>query len=255
MPYPATFHQPQRTIPWQTTPPVFGNIGAQAQSMYNPCFGTPVAASTAYNNQMAYPAQPRESQFEGPGFNHMLLSTQNLPQGATYNPKPTYMAGKEYYTSQQFNGPGQEGLQHRPRTQCLPAEETEVHAVPGVCAPMGQGNCGVQREIIAGRDVSGGRGASCVEKDMPTTRPARHTTHAATSSRGRALHEQHESTTEQMPVTDTSNGTILLSTNSSKSSPPYTSSQRKQLRVQEKFYLKEVKRSIAEGRVPQVRLQ
>jgi hypothetical protein len=32
-------------------------------------------------------------------------------------------------------------------------------------------------------------------------------------------------------------------------------SQRKQLRVEEKSYLKEVKRSIAEGRVPQVRLQ
>jgi hypothetical protein len=32
-------------------------------------------------------------------------------------------------------------------------------------------------------------------------------------------------------------------------------SQRKQLRTEEKSYLKEVKRSIAEGRVPQVRLQ
>jgi hypothetical protein len=32
-------------------------------------------------------------------------------------------------------------------------------------------------------------------------------------------------------------------------------SQRKQLRVEEKSYLKEVKRSIAEGRVPQVRLE
>jgi hypothetical protein len=48
---------------------------------------------------------------------------------------------------------------------------------------------------------------------------------------------------------------MLLSTNSSKSSPPYTSSQRKQLRVEEKSYLKEVKRSIAEGRVPQVQLR
>jgi hypothetical protein len=47
----------------------------------------------------------------------------------------------------------------------------------------------------------------------------------------------------------------MLSSNSSKLSPPYTLSQRKQLRVEEKSYLKEVKRSIAEGRVPQVRLQ
>ena len=53
----------------------------------------------------------------------------------------------------------------------------------------------------------------------------------------------------------TSNSPILLSSNSSKSSPPYTLSQRKQLRVEEKLYLKEVKRSIAEGKVPQVRLQ
>ena len=46
-----------------------------------------------------------------------------------------------------------------------------------------------------------------------------------------------------------------LRTNSSKSSQPYTLSQRKQLRVEEKSYLKEVKRSIAEGRVPQIKLQ
>ena len=56
-------------------------------------------------------------------------------------------------------------------------------------------------------------------------------------------------------MTYTNNSPMLLSTNCSKSSPPYTSSQRKQLRVEEKCYLKEVKRSIAEGRVPQVRLQ
>ena len=53
----------------------------------------------------------------------------------------------------------------------------------------------------------------------------------------------------------TSNSPILLSSNSSKSSPPYTLSQRKQLRIEKNSYLKEVKRSIAKGRVPQVRLQ
>jgi hypothetical protein len=46
-------------------------------------------------------------------------------------------------------------------------------------------------------------------------------------------------------VAHTDNSPILLSSNSSKSSPPYTLSQRKQLRVEEKLYLKEVKRSIA----------
>ena len=60
---------------------------------------------------------------------------------------------------------------------------------------------------------------------------------------------------EKMPMVQTSNSPILSMTNSSKSSPPYTLSQRKQLRVEEKSYLTEVKRSIAEGRVPQVRLQ
>jgi hypothetical protein len=61
--------------------------------------------------------------------------------------------------------------------------------------------------------------------------------------------------TEEVPPLQTTNNPTLLSSNSSKSSPPYTLSQRKQLRVEEKSYLKEVKRSIAEGRVPQVRLQ
>ena len=227
--------------------------------MYNPCFGTPIASTTAYNNQLAYPGHPRESQFEGPSSNHMLLPIHNLPQGAAYSPKPGYMAGKEYYTSQQFHGPAQESTQHRPRTQCVPVEDIEGHVVPGIVAPLGQGNCGVQRELLAGRDTSGGRGASCMEKDTETARPARQSSHAngsaPTPSRGGASRQQHESTTEHIPGTETSNGPILLSANSSKSSPPYTSSQRKQLRVEEKSYLKEVKRSIAEGRVPQVRLQ
>ena len=56
------------------------------------------------------------------------------------------------------------------------------------------------------------------------------------------------------PVTHLNNSPTLLRTISSKLLPPYTLSQRKQLRVEEKSYLKEVKRSIAEGRVPQVRL-
>ena len=69
------------------------------------------------------------------------------------------------------------------------------------------------------------------------------------------MRDQRDSTMEDVLPTQTSSNPILLSTDSSKSSPPYTSSQRKQLRVEERSYLKEVKRSIAEGRVPQVRLQ
>jgi hypothetical protein len=131
--------------------------------------------------------------------------------------------------------------------------------VQGIVAPLGQGSSGVPRTLQSQRDASAGRGASVMENESGTGRHARHalngidSTH--TSSRGGDLRQQREPTTEQMPVTETSNGTILLSTNSSKSSLPYTLSQRKQSRVEERSYLKEVKRSIAEGRVPQVRLE
>ena len=57
-----------------------------------------------------------------------------------------------------------------------------------------------------------------------------------------------------MQMAPTNNRPSTLSTNCSKSSPPYTSSQRKALRVEEKLYLKEMKQSIAEGRVPRVHL-
>ena len=132
VPYPATFHQPQLSIPWQTTQPVFGNLGGRQQSMYSPCFGTPVAQSSAYNNQLAYPNPPRESQLEGQSSNHVLLPIHNLPQGATYSPNPGYTAGKDYYSSQQFHGARQDSTQHRPRTQCLPLEDTGGHAAPGI---------------------------------------------------------------------------------------------------------------------------
>ena len=93
--------------------------------MYNPCIGTHVAPSNAFNNQLSYPTFQRESQFEGPSSNHVLLPVHNLPQGATYSPHPGYVQGKEYYTSQQFHGSGQESSQPRPRTQCLPMEDAE----------------------------------------------------------------------------------------------------------------------------------
>jgi hypothetical protein len=138
-------------------------------------------------------------------------------------------------------------------------EDTEGHTVTGRLAPTSQGHYGGQRDVNAGRDSSVGRGGSVIEKNTLPTRVALQagsgTATAPTPSREAAMRQQRESTTDQLPVTDTSNGPIMLSTNSSKSSPPYTLSQRKQLRVQEKSYLKEVKRSIAEGRVPQVRLE
>ena len=227
--------------------------------MYNPHFGTPVAPSNPFNSQLTYPAQQREGHFEGPSSNHILLPMHNLPQGATYSPHPGYVQGKEYYTTQPFHGLGQDNLQPRPRAQCPPVEDARVHAMPGTAAISVQGNCGVQREMQVGRDMSDAPGNSPGQKDIqsgnPTRQAIRGTGSAQTSAGGGALHQEHDSVSELMPVTIPSDSPILLSSNSSKSSPPYPSSQRKQLRLEEKCYLKEVKRSIAEGRVPQVRLQ
>ena len=260
MPYSAMYHQLHGTVPWQSAQQTFGTIGGQQQTIFNQCLGTPVAASNAYTNQLSYPTQPREGQFRGTSSNRMLLPLPTLPQAATTSSQPAYMQGKEYYTSQQLHGSGHESTQHRPRTIGMPMEHTEGQ--PVVVPPLRQSNSDVQREMQASRETSGGRGDSCTEKGPETTRPApsaigrraSHTSSSAhTSSAGGTLREQHDSMAEQTP--ETRHNPILLSTNSSKSSPPYTSSQRKQLRIEEKSYLKEVKRSIAEGRVPQVRLQ
>ena len=264
MPYSATYQQPQSTVPWQTAQPVFGTLGGRGQSMYPPCIGTPIASPNAYNNQLSYPAQPQDSQFEGTSSNRMLLPFHNLPQGATFSSQPGYMLGKEYYNSQHLHGSGHESTQPRLGTPCMPAELAEGQVGPGVGPPTGQARCEGPREFLAERDTSGGRGDSSIEKGAKTARVtpstlgrrAIHTTSSAhTSSGGGTLREQHDSVKEQTPVIHTSNSPILLSANSSKSSPPYTLSHRKQLRVEEKSYLKEVKRSIAEGRMPQVRLQ
>ena len=257
--HPATFHQPERTIPWRDSQPVFGNSGVRSQPLYNPYFGNPNASTNAYNSQLAYSAQPRESQFDATVGNHMLPGVHNMPHGQIFSPQPGYMAAQEYYTSSQFHGLGQEGVLYRPLNHGMPMDGPAGRALPGVVEPTGQGTCGVQRESHLGFDKSIGRGARTLEKEFETTPRAhqatRPTASAPTPTRGSTLRQQPESTTEHTPVSNTSNVPVLLSTNSSKSPPPYMSSQRKHLRVAEKFYLKEVKRSIAEGRVPQVRLE
>ena len=120
---------------------------------------------------------------------------------------------------------------------------------------------GAQIFVQATRDARGGRGTSCPDKDSvtPAPRPStlgrstiNQTPSAQRQSGGGTLRDQHDSMMEDLTPTQNNNNPPLLSSNTSKSSPPYTSSQRKQLRVEEKSYLKEVKRSIAEGKVPQV---
>ena len=225
--------------------------------MYKTYIDTPVQQSPPFNNQMSYPAPQRESQFEGPSSVHRLVTVHNLPQGATYNQHPGYMQGEFEYTSQQSHGLGQERSHPRSRGPCFSVDNASGQVVQDTGAPSAQGNCGVQRHMQVGRNTSEGHGPPRAEKDPDTSRPTRHANLATCSAQpsrgGGGLAEQLDSTPRQTPMTRTSNSP--MPTDSSKSTPPYTSSQRKQLRVEEKSYLKEVKRSIAEGRVPQVRLQ
>ena len=264
MPYRASYHQAQTTIPWPNAQPVFGQIGPPGQQMYSPCIGTPVASSNAYNNQLTYAAQLGEGPYEGPNSNHILAPVCNLPQGVILQSQPGHLPPGEFYASQQFRGSGHENTQLQTGSNCMPLEVSEGQGMRGAGPPTGQGQSGVQREMPVARDTKGVRATPCADKEAgiaataPSTmghRAGNPPSSAYNTSGPGTLHDQHDSTMEQMQVAHTSNNTILLSSNSSKSSLPYTLSQRKQLRVEEKLYLKEVKKSIAEGRVPQVRLQ
>ena len=263
VPYTTSYQQSRNPhIPWQNGQGVFGSIGPPTQSMYNPCMGTPYASSNAYNSQMTYPAVPRESQYEGTNASHRMLPMHNLHNGAPFNSQPHNLAGNEFYLSQQFKGAGHENTQLR--AQCMPIEDVHGQGIPGVVLPVGTGPCVPQSSVPATTDVRGGRGAPCLDTEVETPTPAPstlgrrasiQTSSVPTTTGAGVLRDLHDSPMEDVLPMQTSNNSILLSTNSSKSSPPYTSSQRKQLRVEEKSYLKEVKRSIAEGRVPQVTLQ
>ena len=166
------------------------------------------------------------------------------------------MMGHEYYNSQQPHGPV-------PGTHSMPSDPAVSQQGPGHAQPMGPGRCEIPSTFHSERDTSGGRGVSSTEKGAdharttPLATPRRGintTSSAPLSSEGCTPRDQVDSLKDHTPLKHTNNSPIMLNTNSSKSSAPYTLSQRKQLRVEEKFYLKEVKRSIAEGRVPQVRL-
>lgn len=264
MPFQASYHQAQSTIPWPTAQPVFGQIGPPGQQMYSSCIGTPVASSNGYSNQLTYVAQPREGPYEGLNSNHILAPVQNLTQGAMLHSQPGHLAPGEFYASQPFRASGHENAQLRPRSNCGQLEVSEGQGMRAVGVPTGHGQGGVQRELPVASDKMGLRASPSAVPEAeiaatPTgTLGRRNNNPPSTAYRTGGpgtLHDQHDSTMEQMQVAHTSSSPIMLSSNSSKSSPPYTLSQRKQLRVEEKSYLKEVKRSIAEGRVPQVRLQ
>ena len=143
-------------------------------------------------------------------------------------------------------------------------EAAEGEAVAGALAAMGQGISGQHGETHPARDTEGCHVESNQVRGVESARPAPSTpcrqvvapfANAHTSSKGGALRNWRHSMKEPSPVKNTNSSPTLLSTNSSKSSTPSTLSQRKQLKVEEKSYLKEMKRSIAKSRVPQVRLQ
>ena len=265
MPQSATYQQQQTPINWQTTQPVFPTLGGRGQSHCNTCIGTPIASQNAYHNQSSYPSQPREPNFAGTSSNPGLLQQfHNLPQGASFGSQPGYMHEKEYYNSQSMHGAPHESLQPRQGRQHMPPESAEGQNGPGGVLTMGPGGCEGLREHPAARDGNGGRGDFSTDLGRE---PARRT---PSTQRGRAIHTSSstrispgggtnrdlaETRKEHLPVLHTHNSPRVLSSNSSKSSPLYTLSQRKQHRVEGQSYLKEVKRSIAEGRVPQVRLE
>ena len=264
MPYQASYHQAQSTIPWPTAQPVFGQIGPPGQPMYSSCIGRPVASSNGYSNQFTYAAQPREGPHEGHTSGHMLAPVQNLTQSAMLHSQPGLLASGEFYAPQPLRASGHENTQLRPRSNRGHLEDSEGLGMRAVGDPAGHGQGESYSELPVARERMGVRASPSAapedsiaatptgtlgrrNKDPPST--------ACTPGGPGTLHDQHDSTMEQMQVAHTSSSPIMLRSNSSKSSPPYMLSQRKQLRVEEKSYLKEVKRSIAEGRVPQVRLQ
>ena len=266
MPYAPGYHQSRGTIPWQSSQPVFGNSGPGSQPMYPRAMGTPVASSNAYNSQMTYSPSPSSSQYEGVNGSHRLVPMHNLPHVPTYSSQPGHMAAPEFYISQHRNSSGPEITQPCPPRQSIPFEDVQGQSMAGGVPPVGRGNLVPvpDQSVHATADARGGRGAPGACQEAEATTPvastlARSATHQAsnapTTSAGGMLRDTHVSMTEEVLPVQTRNNPVLLSTDSSKSSPPYTSSQRKALRVEEKSYLKEVKKSIAEGRVPQVRLE
>jgi hypothetical protein len=153
MPYTTPYHQQHNGIPWPNVQPVFSSMGGVPQTMYNPCFGTSVAPSNAYNNHNPYASQSRDTHFDGTSSGHVMLPQHNRPQGPPFGSPASHMTGAEYYTSGPVQSSGVESHQTRARPQCFPGPVSEGGAV----AAMGPGSCGPQRQTPSTRDTRGGR--------------------------------------------------------------------------------------------------
>ena len=257
------YHQTQSIVPLQPPQQVFETPSRRGHSGYSQRIGTPVASANAYRNQMQHAPQHRQSGMEGTTSNRVFRPFQ-ATQGAHPNLQPVYSHGKDHYNPQQFHEPQHGSPMLGRGSYCLPEENFEGHRdQQGALPPPDQGRPGYLRDPYAVGDGNSGRGDNSTDVGLETPRPippslaccVNHSTSSGrTSSGGGTNHGQHYSFQNPTPRNHPNNSPNLLRTDSSKSSPPYMLSQRKQLRVEEKSYLKEVKRSIAEGRVPQVRL-
>ena len=263
MPYHSSYHPPNSQASWHSAPPVFGTRDRPGPSTYNDRMGTPRRDSVTYDHHLRYAPSPRERQHEAPNSSHSRHPQYDPPQGPAISSQPRHRAGEDYYHSQQFRDSGRELTQGRQPTEWMPPQDADTGNLRGLGQPIGDGSHGLQRPKSSARNTRGGRVAARAGEgdEITTTTPSRlprghiaSTSGSYTPSGPGTLHDLHDSTLEPTPMADTSNSSNPLSTNASKSSPPYTLSQRKQLRAEEKSYLKEVKRSIAEGRVPQVTL-
>ena len=259
----GAYHQTQSTVPWQTHQQDLGTPTGRGHSGYNQRSGTPAPSANAYSNQTQTAPQHWQSGVEGTTSNRGFRPQFHATQGPHPNLQPGYSHDKEHYNPQQFQGHQHGSLVARRGSYHVDEENSEGRAVPGALQPPTQGRSGFPRDQYGVPTVNSGRADTLTDVGLETPSPlpppimrrANHSSESGRTTSGRGTSRGlHCSPKNPTPRIHPNNNPNLLRTNSSKSSPPYMLSQRKQLRVEEKSYLKEVKKSIAEGRVPQVRL-
>ena len=263
MPHDEEYHHSQSSVGWQTEPLALGSPRAGGQSSYNPSMGSSYRTPIAYMGQMQYTEHPRENGSEGAS-NRMYPPPHKTPQGAPFNSQPMYSHGREHYNPHHYFGSQRESAQPRPQSNCAPVGYPPGQHASGGGPPLDDTGYEDPRSLHGVRDMTGGRRDLSMINRPELSRPThpslgRRGTHSSPSARtslgGGASREQQGPLKDPSDLIHPNNSPELLRTNSRKSSPPYMLSQRKQHRLEEKSYLKAVKISIAEGRVPQVRLE
>ena len=114
-PYAASYPKPRSTMHRQNTQTGAGPVAPPSQSMHNHYMGTPAASQTLYNNQLTYPAPPKDSQYDGTNVGHQMLPMNTVAHGAAFGGQPGQTSGKEFYNTGQFQGSGHENTQPQPQ--------------------------------------------------------------------------------------------------------------------------------------------